>query len=92
MQLIDQLEPVRRGAYAGAVGYIGFNGNLDTGIIIRTIILKDGLAHIQAGAGIVADSDPEKEFLETVNKAQALLQAVKMTKEEGEKEHDPGDR
>lgn len=82
MRLIDRLEPVRRGAYAGSVGYIGFNGNLDTCIIIRTIVLKDGLAHIQAGAGIVADSDPEKEFNECMCKAQALLQAVELSGKE----------
>jgi anthranilate synthase component 1 len=83
MEIIEQLEPVRRGAYAGAVGYIGFNGNLDTGIIIRTIILKDGWTHIQAGAGIVVDSDPGREFEETMYKAEALLKAVSLAEEEG---------
>ena len=83
MEIIDELEPVRRGAYAGAVGYIGFNGNLDTGIIIRTIVLKDGWVHIQAGAGVVADSDPGKEFDETMYKAEALLKAVTLAEEEG---------
>lgn len=83
MEIIDELEPVRRGAYAGAVGYIGFDGQLDTGIIIRTIFLKEGVAHIQAGAGIVADSIPEKEFEETMHKAEALLRAVQMAETEG---------
>lgn len=83
MQLIDELEPVRRGPYAGAVGYIGFSGNLDTGIVIRTITLKDGIAHIQAGAGIVADSIPAKEFDETMHKAEALLRAVNQAEKEG---------
>lgn len=78
MQLIDQLEPISRGPYAGCVGYLGFSGNLDTCITIRTIIVKGAEAYIQAGAGIVADSDPEKEFLETSNKAKAQINAIKM--------------
>ncbi len=78
MEIIHELEPVRRGAYAGAVGYLGFNGTLDTCIGIRTIIVHKEMLSIQSGAGIVADSVPENEFQETVNKAQALLEAVRM--------------
>jgi anthranilate synthase component 1 len=81
MEIISELEPDRRGPYGGAVGYVGFNGNLDTAITIRTVILKDGLAHVQAGAGIVADSRPEAEYLETVNKARALLRAIDLAEE-----------
>ena len=76
MEIINELEPVRRGIYAGAVGYIGFDGTLDTCIIIRTMVAAKGMLSIQAGAGIVADSDPEKEYLETENKARALLLAL----------------
>ncbi len=76
MEIIDHLEPVRRGAYAGAVGYLDFSGNMDTCIAIRTIVARENQLHIQAGAGIVADSKPEHEFIETVNKAKALLEAV----------------
>ncbi len=76
MQIIDELEPVKRGCYGGCVGYIGFDGNLDMCITIRTIIYRKGMAYIQAGAGIVADSVPEKEFLETLNKGQALFSAI----------------
>lgn len=73
MEIIEELEPTRRGIYAGAVGYFSFSGNLDTCITIRTIVIRNGQAYVQAGAGIVADSDPEREYLETINKAQALL-------------------
>ncbi len=76
MQLIAELEPDRRGPYAGAVGYFGHDGNLDTCITIRTILMQDGVAHVQAGAGIVADSVPEAEYEETLNKAGALLRAL----------------
>ena len=78
MEIIEKLEPVRRGPYAGAVGYFSFDGNLDSCITIRTIIIKDRTAFIQAGAGIVADSIPEKEHQECLNKAQALFRAVQM--------------
>jgi len=78
MEIIEELEPVRRGPYAGAVGYFSFDGNLDSCITIRTIIVKDRTAFIQAGAGIVADSIPEKEHQECLNKAQALFRAVQM--------------
>ncbi len=76
MEIIDELEPVKRGIYSGAVGYLGWNGNLDTAIAIRTAVLKDGLLHVQAGAGIVADSRPELEWKETMNKARALIRAA----------------
>ncbi|MCG2676140.1 anthranilate synthase component I [bacterium] len=76
MEIIDELEPVRRGLYAGAVGYFSFSGNLDTCITIRTIIIKGKQAYIQAGAGIVADSVPEREYQETINKAKALIKAI----------------
>ncbi|MFW5933930.1 MAG: anthranilate synthase component I [Actinomycetota bacterium] len=77
MEIIDELEPTRRGLYAGAVGYVDFSGNLDTCITIRTVVLKQGTAHVQAGAGIVADSRPEAEERETRNKAGALLAAIR---------------
>ena len=76
MQIIDELEPVSRGVYAGAVGYFGWDGNLDTAIAIRTAIIHDGHIHVQAGAGIVYDSVPEREWHETMHKAQALLQVA----------------
>lgn len=77
MEIIDELENVRRGPYAGAIGYFSFSGNLDSCIIIRTIIVKNNTLYIQAGAGIVADSVPEREYQETVNKAKALFEAAK---------------
>jgi anthranilate synthase component 1 len=76
MEIIDELEPVKRGIYAGAVGYLAWSGNMDTAIAIRTAVIKDGVLHIQAGGGIVADSDPEAEDTETLNKARAVLSAV----------------
>jgi len=82
MQIIDELETVRRGPYAGAIGYLSYGGDLDTCICIRTVIVKDGVAYVQAGAGIVADSEPAKEFEETQNKAAALLRAVDLAHEE----------
>ncbi|QKV55917.1 MAG: anthranilate synthase component I [Dechloromonas sp.] len=75
MEIIDELEPVKRGIYAGAVGYLGFNGDMDLAIAIRTAVLKDKTLHVQAGAGIVADSDPQSEWEETRNKARAVLRA-----------------
>ena len=81
MQIIEELEPTRRGPYAGAVGYIGFSGNMDTCITIRTILIQDGVATVQAGAGIVADSIPEREYLETRNKAAAMLEAIRLAQE-----------
>jgi len=78
MEIIEELEPVRRGPYAGAVGYVSFSGNLDTCITIRTILFSRGVALIQAGAGIVADSDPDREYEETMNKARALRRAIQL--------------
>ncbi|MDH3306945.1 MAG: chorismate-binding protein, partial [Acidimicrobiia bacterium] len=76
MEIIDELEPVARGPYAGAVGYLDFSGNIDTAICLRTVVLADGTAWVQAGAGLVADSDPATEYDETMNKAAAALAAV----------------
>jgi len=76
MQIIDELEPVKRGVYSGAVGYLGFNGDMDVAIAIRTAVLKDGWLHVQAAAGVVADSDPLSEWRETQHKARALLKAA----------------
>jgi anthranilate synthase component 1 len=81
MQIIDELEPTRRGPYAGAVGYIDYRGNLDTCIALRTVVVHDGFAYIQAGAGLVADSVPASEYQETLNKAQGLLKAIAITQE-----------
>ncbi|MGQ9592310.1 MAG: anthranilate synthase component I [Planctomycetota bacterium] len=78
MEIIDELEPSRRGTYAGAVGYVDFAGNLDTCIAIRTLLVRGGVATLQAGAGLVADSVPEREYLETVHKASALYDAIRM--------------
>ncbi|MDX1495991.1 MAG: anthranilate synthase component I [Salinisphaeraceae bacterium] len=78
MEIIDELEPVRRGVYSGAVGYMAWNGNMDTAIAIRTAVIKDGQIHVQAGAGVVADSVPEKEWEETMNKARAAMRAAAM--------------
>lgn len=79
MQIIDEIEPHRRGPYGGAVGYIDYRGNMDTCIALRTMVVKDGIVHVQAGCGVVADSDPEAEYEETVNKAKALITAIEMT-------------
>ena len=76
MEIIDELEPVKRGVYSGAVGYLSWNGNMDTAIAIRTAVIKDGQLHIQAGAGVVADSVPELEWKETMNKGRAVFRAV----------------
>jgi anthranilate synthase component I len=81
MEIIEALEPCRRGVYGGAVGYVDFSGNLDTCIALRTLMIKDGIAYIQAGGGIVADSQPQKEREESINKASALLRAVKFAHE-----------
>ncbi len=78
MEIIDELEPVKRGIYAGAIGYIGWSGNLDTAIAIRTAVIRDGLLHIQAGAGVVHDSIPLNEWEETLNKGRAVFRAVAM--------------
>jgi anthranilate synthase component 1 len=78
MEIIEDLEPDRRGIYAGAVGYLDFSGNLDTCIALRTVVLRDGVGRVQAGAGIVADSVPERELAETETKAEALLSAMRL--------------
>ena len=80
MEIIEEMEPGRRGAYGGAVGYFSFSGNMDSCITIRTFVIKDSQIYIQAGAGIVADSDPEKEYEESVNKVKALVKAVEVAK------------
>ena len=87
MEIIEELEQRRRGPYTGSLGYIGFNGNMDLNIIIRTFLIKGGRAYVQAGAGIVADSDPEREYYESLKKAEALINAMKRLKtpaQEGE--------
>jgi len=78
MEIIDELEPTKRGIYAGAVGYLGFNGDMDVAIAIRTAVIKNNMLYVQAGAGIVADSVPENEWVETQNKARAVLRAAEM--------------
>ena len=81
MEIIEEIEPCKRGAYGGSVGYFGFSGNMDMAITIRTLVVKDKKIYIQAGAGIVADSVPEKEYQETINKSKAMLKAVEMARE-----------
>jgi anthranilate synthase component 1 len=78
MEIIDELEPVKRGVYAGAVGYLGFHGNMDVAIALRTAVIKNGVLHVQAGGGIVADSQPAAEWQETQSKARALLRAAQL--------------
>ncbi|MCM8793935.1 MAG: anthranilate synthase component I family protein, partial [Candidatus Omnitrophica bacterium] len=78
MEIIEELEPVRRSIYCGSIGYLGFNGNMDLNIVIRTFILTRGKVYVQVGAGIVADSDPTREYYETLHKAEALLKAIKI--------------
>jgi anthranilate synthase component 1 len=78
MQIIDEMEPVKRGIYGGAMGYIGWGGNMDMAIAIRTAVIKDGTLYVQAGAGVVADSVPTLEWEETMNKARAMFHAVKL--------------
>jgi len=82
MQIIDELEPVKRGGYGGAVGYLSYGGDLDTCIHIRTLVVKDGVAHVQAGGGTVADAKPDYEFRESVAKAQAVMRAVTLAAEQ----------
>jgi len=83
MQIIDELEPVKRGVYSGAVGYLGFNGDMDVAIAIRTAVLKDGRLHVQAAAGVVADSVPLSEWQETHHKARAILKAAEAAAADG---------
>jgi anthranilate synthase component 1 len=78
MQIIDELEPSRRGIYAGAIMYLDFSGNLDCCIALRTLVAKNGRSYIQAGGGVVADSVPENEYQETVNKARAIVTALEI--------------
>ena len=78
MQIIDELEPLRRGLYGGALGYLGFDGAMDTAITIRTALMRDGKAWVQAGAGIVYDSDPQSEHEECVRKSRSVLAAIEM--------------
>ncbi len=84
MQIIDELEPVKRGGYGGAVGYLGYTGDLDTAIHIRTVVVKDGVAHVQAGGGTVADAKPAYEYEESVAKSQAVLRAVALACEQAD--------
>jgi anthranilate synthase component 1 len=93
MELIEELEPARRGLYGGVVGYLDFAGDLDTAIAIRTAVLRDGTAHVQAGAGVVADSVAESEHEECRSKAAAVLQAVALaaTLRPAEPVHDASD-
>jgi len=78
MEIIDEFEPTRRGPYAGAVGYVDFSGNMDTCIALRTMVISGGKVYLQAGAGFVADSVPQTEYEETINKARALLKAIEV--------------
>ena len=82
MQIIDELEPVKRGGYGGAIGYLSYTGDLDTCIHIRTVVVKDGVAHVQAGGGTVADARPDYEFRESEAKARAVLGAVELAMEQ----------
>jgi anthranilate synthase component 1 len=87
MQIIDELEPHRRGPYAGAVGYLDFSGNMDTCIALRTMVITGRTVYIQAGAGIVYDSVPEREYEETLNKAMALLRTIAIAERQLAKPH-----
>jgi anthranilate synthase component 1 len=82
MQIIDELEPVKRGGYGGAIGYLSYAGDLDTAIHIRTVVVKDGVAHVQAGGGTVADAKPEYEYEESVAKTRAVMRAVELACEQ----------
>ncbi|MBC7345267.1 MAG: chorismate-binding protein, partial [Clostridia bacterium] len=82
MEIIEELEPVRRGIYTGSIGYLGFNGNTDLNIVIRTLVIKGGKAYLQVGGGIVADSQPESEYEETLHKGRALFTALGVSMEE----------
>jgi anthranilate synthase component I len=84
MQIIDELEPVKRGGYGGAVGYMSYAGDLDTAIHIRTVVVKDGVAHVQAGGGTVADAKPEYEYEESIAKIQAAVRAIALACEQGD--------
>ena len=84
MQIIDELEPVKRGGYGGAIGYMSYGGDLDTAIHIRTVVVKDGVAHVQAGGGTVADAKPEYEYEESIAKIQAAVRAIALACEQGD--------
>ena len=84
MQIIDELEPVKRGGYGGAIGYLCYAGDLDTAIHIRTVVVKDGVAHVQAGGGTVADAQPAYEYDESVAKVNAALRAIALACEQPE--------
>ena len=79
MEIIDELEPTRRSVYTGSLGYLSFDGDMDLDIVIRTIIVKEGRAYFQVGGAIVYDSDPESEYIETLDKGKALIQALTMS-------------
>ena len=81
MEIIDELENLRRGPYGGCIGYIDYSGNMDTAIAIRTLVIKDGEITLRTGAGIVADSDPDYEYEETLSKGRALVKAIDMARE-----------
>jgi len=82
MQIIDELEPVKRGGYGGAIGWLSYGGDLDTCIHIRTVVVKDGVAHVQAGGGTVADAKPDYEYEESVAKARGVLKAIELAVEQ----------
>jgi anthranilate synthase component 1 len=82
MQIIDELEPVKRGGYGGAIGYLSYGGDLDTAIHIRTVVVRDGIAYIQAGGGTVADAKPDYEYEESVAKIQAAVRAIALACEQ----------
>ena len=84
MEIIDELEPHKRGSYGGAIGYLSYTGDLDTAIHIRTVVVRDGVAHVQAGGGTVADAKPTYEYNESVNKAKAVFRAVELAAEQPE--------
>jgi anthranilate synthase component 1 len=84
MEIIDELEPVKRGFYGGAIGYLSYSGDLDTCIHIRTVVVKDGVAYVQAGGGVVADSDPAYEYRETAAKAEAVFDAMRLATRQGD--------
>ena len=84
MEIIDELEPVKRGFYGGAIGYLSYSGDLDTCIHIRTVVVKDGVAYVQAGGGVVADSDPAYEYRETIAKAGAVFDAMRLACGQGD--------
>jgi para-aminobenzoate synthetase component 1 len=81
MEIIEELEPVKRGVYTGSIGWFGFNGDVEVNIAIRTMVVKDGMAHVQAGAGIVIDSRPEAEYAESLKKAEALWKALELSEQ-----------